>query len=149
MGQHWPIKCTPFLSERENIVLQWEFGLSSALATAETWHLTRLFSKVLSHITFWVFIYNRFFIIGIKKLNIFICEHLYSYISKLTNYEYLHHKFISHQSAAVEICRQAFKCWIWKSSQKKEILCLFFCLHCFCDSSSHASQIFYFNGVLE
>jgi hypothetical protein len=39
MGQHCPIKCTAFSSERENIVLQWAFKLNSGMAAAETCHL--------------------------------------------------------------------------------------------------------------
>jgi hypothetical protein len=39
MGQLCPIKCKSFSTEYENIVLQWEFKLNSALATAENWYL--------------------------------------------------------------------------------------------------------------
>lgn len=37
-GQH-PIQCASYTSERENIVPQWAFNLSSAAATAEAWYL--------------------------------------------------------------------------------------------------------------
>ena len=36
MGQHFPIKCTPYLSERENSVAQWALKLNSVLAAAGT-----------------------------------------------------------------------------------------------------------------
>ena len=34
-----PLKCTIFLSEQENSVLQWVLKFNNALHTEETWHL--------------------------------------------------------------------------------------------------------------
>lgn len=40
------MKCTSFLSDRENIILQWALKLNSALATEETWDLKGCMLKV-------------------------------------------------------------------------------------------------------
>jgi hypothetical protein len=45
-GQICPIKCTSFVPEWENTVLQWAFKLNSALAAAETWYLKGCMLKV-------------------------------------------------------------------------------------------------------
>ena len=45
-GEHCPMKCTSFLSDRENIFLQWALKLNSALATEETWDLKGCMLKV-------------------------------------------------------------------------------------------------------
>ena len=39
MGQYCPMKCTFFLSRKENTALQWALKLNSAPAAAENWHL--------------------------------------------------------------------------------------------------------------
>ena len=45
-GEHCSVKCTSFLSDRENIFLQWALKLNSALATEETWDLKGCMLKV-------------------------------------------------------------------------------------------------------
>jgi hypothetical protein len=46
MGQHCPIKCTSFSSERENTALKWAFMLNHTPAAAETRNLIGRILKV-------------------------------------------------------------------------------------------------------
>jgi hypothetical protein len=45
-GEHCSMKCTSFLSDRENIFVQWALKLNSVLATEETWDLKGRMLKV-------------------------------------------------------------------------------------------------------
>lgn len=52
-GTMLPIKCTSFLSEREDTVLQWTFKLNSAAVSTGNWHLKNFSLKVkVVHVAF-------------------------------------------------------------------------------------------------